>query len=230
MFALITGASEGIGWACAQKLAEEGYNLILAARNEDKLLRRAEELVEINPEIEVYVHAGNLTDQTKLVELASLISTEEIALHVLINNVGQYMEDSVLDEHNQLYKSLQINLVTPVNLTALLWKDIAAHKGHIFNIGSILSRDVRTEAASYTMAKHALRAWNKMLGEELRPRGVKVTGIFPASVYTKAWEGSPVDSALLIDPEDIASLISQNLKSGFQAVQSEIFIDTISGL
>lgn len=89
MFALITGASEGIGWATAQKLAEEGYNLIIAARNEEKLLRRAEELIEINSEIEVYVHAGNLTDHMKLVELSSLISTEGIDLHVLVNNVGQ---------------------------------------------------------------------------------------------------------------------------------------------
>lgn len=229
MFALITGASEGIGWATAQKLAEEGYNLIIAARNEEKLLRRAEELIEINSEIEVYVHAGNLTDQMKLVELSSLISTEGIDLHILVNNVGQYMEDSVLDESNQLYKSLQINLITPVNLTALLWKDIAENKGHIFNIGSVVSTELRKEAASYTMAKHALRAWNKMLAEELKPKGVKVTGIYPASVYTKSWEDSPVDPSLLIDPEDIATCISNTLKTGYQANTTEIFIETMSG-
>ncbi len=229
MYALITGATEGIGWACAQKLAEEGYSLILAARNEEKLLRRADELIGINPEIDVYVHAGNLTDHAKVVELATLISIENIDLHVLVNNVGNYSEDSVLDEHNQLYKSLQINLITPVSLTALLWKDLAATKGHIFNIGSIMSREIRPEAASYTMAKHALRAWNKMLAMELKPKGVKVTGIYPASVYTKSWENSGIDSGLLIDPEDIARCISAALKSGRQANQTEIFIETMSG-
>jgi short-subunit dehydrogenase len=83
----------------------------------------------------------------------------------------------------------------------------AAERGMIVNISSINGLAADQHAAAYSISKHALKAWNDALREELRNSGIRVTAFYPGPVNTSSWEGLPVDHQAMIQAEDIAELV-----------------------
>lgn len=216
--ALVTGAGRGIGRAVTEYLLKSGYRTVAVARTE-KDLRTLDTYNNVLPFV------ADLTQAADRVRLAEFCRVQNIGPQVLVNNAGAYFTDDVFSEPSALQANLDINLIQARELTALLWSGIKAAEGaHIFNMVSVLGRTVRPEAASYTMAKHAMAAYNKLLFREGRKQNVKVTGIFPASVYTSAWEGSGVDASHLLTPEDIVKTIDYCLSLSSAAVPDEIHL------
>lgn len=216
--ALVTGAGRGIGHAVAKYLLKSGYRTVAVARTENDL-RTLDTYGHVLPFV------ADLNQAADRARLAEFCRAQGIGPQVLVNNAGAYFMDDVFSEPSALQANLDINLIQVRELTALLWNGIKATKGaHVFNMVSILGRAVRLEAASYTMAKHAMAAYNKLLFREGRKHKVKVTGIFPASVYTSAWEGSGVDATHLLAPEDIAKTVGYCLSLSPAAVPDEIHL------
>lgn len=134
--------------------------------------------------------------------LAAYVLNENLVPDVLVNNAGFYLPDTVSSLPSALDQNLNSNLIQVRELTALLWESLLKRKNaYVFNIVSVLGKQIRPEAASYTIAKHGLAAYNRLLFKEGKKQNVKVTGIFPASVYTAAWEGSGVNPDWLIKPK-----------------------------
>lgn len=217
--ALVTGAGRGIGKTVAEYLLKDGYKTVAVSRSEKDLLRLST-YGDVLPFVGDITHAD---DRKKLVEFCR---ENNIAPHVLVNNAGRYFPDDVLTPNSTFQSSLEINLIQIRELTALLWNGIQSSKnGHVFNIVSVLGKSIRLEAASYTMSKHALAAYNKLLFQEGKKQGVKVTGIFPESVYTSSWDGADVDPEKLIATTDIAKLIMACISLSPAAVPEEIYLN-----
>ena len=94
--------------------------------------------------------------------------------------------------------------------------------GYVFNILSVLAKEVRTSAAAYTISKHALKALNDLLREELRPYSIKVCAIYPGSVNTSSWDGISADRESMVQPKDIADFIKNSVTGSKNAFVEEI--------
>ena len=187
--------------------------------------RTEKELVVLAKYGEVIPFVCDLTDASGRKKLADFCRQKQIQVQVLVNNAGAYLPDDVITHPSSLQQNLDINLIQVRDLTAMFWTEMKNDdEGYVFNIVSVLGKNIRREAASYTMAKHALSAYNQLLFAEGRKCGIKVTGIFPSSVYTSSWDGSGVDPAQLIASSDIAKIVLSCLSLSTAAVPDEIHI------
>ncbi len=207
--ALITGATKGMGRSIAEKLAECGYNLLLAARNGQALAALKKQLETQRPDIHVAYFACDFSEPEQLSKLLAWIEDQGKDVDILINNVGIFKPVSVLDESDEDFnRQMQVNYVTPHRLSRAVGKRMRQNRrGHIFNISSIASREPVSTAGTYTVTKFAVRGLTHVLREELRPYDVKVTEIIPGSTLTASWEGTEIPADRFILPADIAEAI-----------------------
>ncbi len=208
MNALITGATKGIGRAIALKLAENGYNLSICARNEKELNDFAVELQGFG--IQVVYLAVDVSDQLAVKRYCEFTAKELGHIDVLVNNVGTFIPGSLLDEDEASFDlQLQLNLYTPYHLSRFFGKMMRERSfGHIFNICSVASKEIVANAGSYCVTKAALYSLNNVLRQELTPYNVKVTAVLPGSTYTASWEGTVLPKEQFVQPEDIANTIN----------------------
>ena len=205
MSAIITGASKGLGNYLAGFLAEKGHDLHLIARSES-LLSELKLSLEAKHKVEVFIYPCDFNDENQLIQLSKRLA-ELNPIDLLINNVGAFefggLQDSSLD---QLNKMLNINLKAAFLISkAVIPLYHKAQKGHIFNIGIIVTEVPRADVAAYTISKFALNGFTKVLREELRPHKVKVTEFIPGSINTSSWEGvEDVPKNDFVQPKDIA--------------------------
>lgn len=220
--AIVTGAGRGIGKSVSEHLLREGYKTVGISRTKKDLESLAGHALFLP-------FAGDLTDPAIRNEILEFCKSENIIPDVLVNNAGLYSRDTAVSLPSQLVDSLEINLTQVREFTALFWPRMVENKtAHIFNIISVLGVSIRSEAASYTISKHALSAYNKLLVQEGKKQGIKVTGIYPASVYTPAWEGTGVDPGKLISSDDIAKTILYALSLSQAAAPEAIHIGCMS--
>ncbi|MFN4233176.1 MAG: SDR family oxidoreductase [Bacteroidia bacterium] len=227
MTVLISGATKGIGRAIALACASKGYDLALGARNSNELIALKKELQIQNPKIKISAFSVDFTNCSQISEFVNLVLKEHPKIDVLINNVGSYKEDNVATSNYFLEEMLDINLKSAYYLTKSLLPHFKSGDC-IINICSILSKNVRKGAVSYTISKHALYGFNNALREELREKKIKVTAIIPGSVSTASWDGIPVNREELIQPEDIAKAAIFAINCSPNTVIEEIIIRPIN--
>lgn len=227
--ALITGASKGIGKAIALALANEGYDLALCARSMEGLVELEDEIQKKNPAVKVFLKTCDFSLDKEVEALAKWTEKMFTDLDVLVNNVGIYEQVSLLKEGpNVLKDQMQVNFYTPHYLCTYFGQIMRdARKGHIFNVTSIASREPVVAAGSYSITKSALSALTKVLREELREFGVKVTEVIPGSTLTASWEGTELPANQFIWPEDVAKVILTSLSMSFGANIDEVIIKPV---
>ncbi len=218
---LITGASQGLGEAIATQLAQKGHSLILIARNKEKLERISEKL-SLNTTVKIIAADLSLTSSIKNIAESF---TKEDSPDVLINNLGIFRPGKASNlKIEEIKAQLELNLYVAVQLTNELLPHFKAKgKGQVFNIGSVASHSAISTSAAYSISKHALKAWNDSLREEVREDGIKVTSIFPSSINTSSWKGvKGVDTSKMIQKEDIAQLIATMIELGDATLIEEV--------
>lgn len=179
-WALITGASSGIGAATARALAQQGVSLILVARRLEQLKVLAESLRQVEVRI---------LDLDIRSDLRPLKNIPEINLvDILINNAGlakgvDKFQDAKLEDCEQMFATNVDGLmkVTRLVLPAM----IKNRKGHVVNVGSVAGRWVYPGGAVYCATKFAVRALSEGLRMDLAGTGVRVTNIEPGMVATE---------------------------------------------
>ena len=184
---IITGASRGIGKAIAKKLAENGANIILAARNPETLQAAVAEIKE-TADVKVL---GVPTDVSRLEDLKNLseIALKEFGtIDVLINNAGvssQYpFEKQPLEDIEKLAHTNYLGYVRLIRL--VIPHMIERKQGAIINMvsGSTLCDPIPKTFLTYSSLKVGLKAFLKGLFWEMREHGIKVTSILPGVVAT----------------------------------------------
>lgn len=220
--AVVTGSTRGIGKAVAEMLAASGYGLWLSARKEAELTELQKNIVASN-DVSVHISSVDFAQRSQSISYGELLSSQMERVDVLVNNVGIFIPDELTSNTQNLEPHMAVNFHAPYEITQhLLPKFIAQGRGHIFNICSVVSRSPREDAATYTIAKSALYAYTQVLQKTLRKHGVKVTAIFPGSVYTSSWDGVDIDGKQLIQPSDIAETIRTALALSPSALPTEI--------
>ena len=183
----ITGATSGIGQACAEKYASENYNLILTGRRAGRLLELKNHLEE-KFSIKVITLCFDVQNRADVFNHINSLTAEWQQIHILINNAGLALGKEAFDEADM--DDWETMLQTNVN--GLLYVSRAVlpfmkktGNGHIINIGSIAGKEVYENGNVYCASKFAVDALNKSMRIDLLKHGIKVTGIHPGAVETE---------------------------------------------
>lgn len=183
--AFITGASSGIGEACARLFAQHGYNLILNARREDRLTQLQSELAEITS---CHILVFDVRDKAAVKAQIEALPEAWKNISVLVNNAGlasglSHFYDGDTDDWDTMIDTNIKGLLYVSRTVAPLM--IAQGHGHIINIGSIAGKEVYDKGNVYCSTKHAVDALNRAMRLELSAHGVKVTAVNPGAVETE---------------------------------------------
>ena len=185
--ALITGASRGIGLAIARALAAEGCNLILTSRDEKALKTIGRELSR--KKIRVLTRPCDVRDPYSVDDLFRSIRHEFRRIDILINNAGIAHANLTVDKLP--YPVWKDVLATNLDGTFLITQAALAlipRGGTIVNNLSIAATRVFAGSAAYNTSKHAALGLTNTLREELRPRGIRVIGLFAGATDTEIWK------------------------------------------
>jgi len=206
MKAIISGATRGIGKAIAQNLAALDYDLVLLARTEADLQDLKAELS--NGKITIDTISLDLSNEEELEGLQDHLQAQS-NIDLLVNNLGSYLMDNPSNlKSSDLKVMLETNLYSAIGLTQLTLPLLEETTSPlIVNIGSVMSIQAEEIATSYSISKHAFKAWNDALREEVRPKNIKVTCIYPGAVNTSSWDGIAADKTAMIQAEDIAKMV-----------------------
>jgi NADP-dependent 3-hydroxy acid dehydrogenase YdfG len=181
--AIITGASSGIGRETAILLAKEGVEVVLAARRLNALKELAKEIGSAN------FQACDVTDKSDCQDLITFARTLGDAYPVLINNAG-FADFKPFGQANldSLEKEIGTNLLGPLYLchAALPWMLQAG--GQIVNVLSVVVTRTFPGSAGYSVGKVGLQTLGRILAEEYRREGVRVTNLIPGSTDTPLWD------------------------------------------
>ena len=197
--ALITGASKGIGLACARELATLGADLLLVAREEDHLESVRAELSEEFAAREVLAFAADLTDAEQRLELFDWVRDLDTPLSLLVNNAGGNVKKPALDYALEEVRELvELNLLSAFEISRLAHPHLAEHvNAAIVNVASVSGiTHVRT-GAPYGMTKAALAQLTRNLACEWAEDGIRVNAVAPWYIRTQRTEGALADADYL---------------------------------
>ncbi len=216
---LITGATAGIGAACAQAFAAQGYDLILVARRENILKAQAQDLISKH-NVQVKTITADVRDKENIKYVLETLPEQWKQVGVLINNAGLSQGLDPIDKGDVGDWDVMID----TNVKGLLYVTkvvsgwmVKNKAGHIVNIGSIAGKEVYPNGNVYCATKHAVDALSKSMRIDLLPHGIKVTAIHPGMVETEfsivRFKGDETRAAKVYDgliplmAEDIADAI-----------------------
>ncbi|MEW5868579.1 MAG: SDR family oxidoreductase [Chloroflexota bacterium] len=184
--ALITGASSGIGLELARLFAADGYDLALAARNQDKLEKVAQDLRSAHG-VRVAVIPTDLGRPGAAIEIVAHLLQQGIEIDVLVNNAGTQVYALFAEADSQrLVDMLQVNITALVQLTHLLLPGMLRRKrGRILNLGSTGSFVPGPLNAVYCASKAFVLSFTEAIAAELDGTGVTVTALCPGATQTE---------------------------------------------
>jgi short-subunit dehydrogenase len=184
-YILITGASSGIGLEMAKLLAAKNFNLILVARNEDKLLKLQQEIKNLF-KIEVKYLLYDLSEPNSAADLYLETKEHNYTITGLINNAGFGEYGNFIEMPlNKDEEMIAVNITALVGLTKLFGADMAKEgKGRIMNVASLLSFLPFPYYSVYSATKSFVLAFTETVAAELDVTGVIVTALCPGTVET----------------------------------------------
>ena len=219
---IISGGSQGIGKALVKKFLENGFQVFTCARNAEKLESLKRELN--HPLLHTFV--ADLSDKKQVSNFAQWILNQETKIDVLINSAGYFLPGQIQNEEDGVLESqIEANLFSAYHLTkAILPSMQKSNSGHIFTICSTASITAYTAGGSYCISKFALLGFTKVLREELKTQGIKVTAVLPGATLTPAWDGVNLPDSRFIPAEDVANTIFSASIMSTSTVIEEILI------
>ncbi len=197
--ALITGASKGIGAACARELAGLGADLLLVARDMGSLEELQYELEATHVDQQVRVFAADLSEHEERLALLDWVVDLGTDLHLLINNAGGNVTRDALDyQRDEIQSLIELNLLSAFELSRLLHSRLASHgRGAIVNVGSVSGMVHVRSGAPYGMTKAALHQLTRNLACEWAADGIRVNAVAPWYIRTRRTEDVLADPAYL---------------------------------
>ncbi|MCB2206712.1 MAG: SDR family oxidoreductase [Bacteroidetes bacterium] len=184
---LITGATAGIGLACAQRFAREGHDLIITGRRKERLEKIAADLRQ-ETGVQVWPLSFDITLVNEVRNAIESLPHEWKKIEILVNNAGlavglNTVQEGVIDDWERMIDTnikglLYISrVVTPIM--------IEQGSGHVINIGSIAGKEIYPNGNVYCATKHAVDALSKTMRIDLVKYGIRVSQIAPGAVETE---------------------------------------------
>lgn len=184
-YALVTGASSGIGYQYARQLAQKGYNLLIVS-NEAEAIAQKQQLLTQDYPVEVRALCRDLGTAGAAQELYGWCHEHQLEIEVLVNNAGVYHDRDFLEETSSFNETtINLHVLTPAMLTYYFARDmVRRHKGYILNMSSITSEIAVQRLALYSATKSFLKNFSRSLHIEVYHKGVYVTAVRPGAVDT----------------------------------------------
>jgi serine 3-dehydrogenase len=218
--ALITGASSGIGLSCARRFAEDGANLVLWARREDRLDRTAEEL-RGEYGVTVRVAAVDVRDRAAVNRAAEALEKDGLVPDILLNNAGLAAGLAKVHEGDpdDWDRMIDTNLKGLLNVTrAILPLMVKRNAGHVVNIGSTAGHQVYPSGNVYNATKYGVKALSEGMNLDVAGTRIRVSSVDPGHVRTEFAEvrfhGDRVRAGKLyegfqpLSPDDVADAVA----------------------
>lgn len=218
-YALITGATSGIGRELAKLFAQDNYNLVLVARSQDELARTAGELQQHG--IEVKTIAKDLFQRQAPFEVYDEIKSQGIQIEVLVNDAGQGQYGEFVDtDINRELDIIQLNVGAYVTFTKLYLKEmVARNDGKILQVASIASELPGPLQSIYHATKAFVLSFTEAIQEETKETNVTITALQPGLTDTDFFRKADMLQAKNVaegnpaSPADVA-------KDGYDALMS----------
>lgn len=187
-WALITGATSGIGWATAKALAAQGQNLLLTGRRSERLETLKNEIQKQYSSLEVRLACFDISDRFEVGEFLKAQQDILPQVEILVNNAGlalgtDKMQSANLDDWEIM---IDTNIKGMLFMTrALVAEMVKKNSGHIVNLGSVAGRWTYPGGGVYCATKFAVRALSEGLRMDLLGHNIRVTNIEPGMVHTE---------------------------------------------
>jgi short-subunit dehydrogenase len=211
---LITGASSGIGAVYADRFARRGHDLVLVARNRERLNGLAERL-RSETGVRVEVVQADLGDPADLARVEALAAGDE-RIGILVNNAGVATGGTFAEqEPDKVTAMIALNVTAPTRLShAVTERFLAKGSGAIINIASVVGLAPEFGMSVYGATKSFVLALSQAMQSELGPKGVYVQAVLPARTRTEIWDHVGVDANTLEGLMEVGDLVDAAL-AGF---------------
>lgn len=224
---VVTGGTEGIGFAIAEALGRAGAKVAICSRSETKVKRA----VSLLRDVDVHV-VGTTCDVSSPEDVSSfrdLVNEQLGQADILVNNAGlgyfASLEETTLEQFRQ---TMDVNVLGVFLVTQVFLPDLQRDPGgDIVNVVSLAGKNGFVRGSAYAASKHAVLGLSKCLMLELRQQGIRVTAICPGSVDTAFFDraGEELDNAdRVLRPEEIGELVKATLLMPRRAMVSELDI------
>jgi short-subunit dehydrogenase len=199
-YALITGATEGIGYELAKLFAGDGYNLILVARTEETLRQREQEFTQ-QYGIQVISIAKDLFQANAAFELYDEVKSRNVIVDVLVNDAGQGQYGLFVEQDiHRLTDLIQLNVTSLTVLTHLFLKDmVARNEGKVLQLASIASQLPGPWQAVYHATKAYVLSFTEALISELKDSAVTLTALQPGATDTDFFNKADMQESKILD-------------------------------
>lgn len=225
MNVIITGGTKGIGRAIADLLWKEGFNLAICARNQTDLDNMHNDFKDSEDQ-KLLTQSCDVSVKEDVLQFAEYVLSEWNKIDVLINNAGVFFPGVLIEEEDgTLEKMIDTNLYSAYHLTRKIAPIMIENgQGHIINMCSIASQIAYPNGGSYSISKFAMLGFSKVLREELKDKGVRVTSILPGATWSNSWAGADLPAERLMEANDIAIAVQAAIKMSHAAVMEEIIV------
>ncbi len=226
---LVTGGTRGIGKAIVLKFAEAGFNIMSCGRNQDQLDALKVELDALG--VQSYLETCDVRDKTSIRSFYTNAINRFGGVDVVVNNAGVYVPGSIQDEEDDTF---DLMMETNLNSTYYMCKQSIPHlkqssKPHLFNICSTASITPYINGGTYCISKYAQYGLTKVLREELKQDGIRVTAVLPGATLTSSWSGTELPASRFIEASSVAELIFATYQVSNQAVVEDLLVRPMEG-
>lgn len=219
-YALITGATEGIGYELAKLFARDGYNLVIIARSQNELNSVAYELEQYG--IEVITSSRDLFIKEEVFGLCEELEQKDIDIHILVNNAGQgiygLFKDTDLDRELDI---IHLNINAAIILTKhFLHKMLLRNEGKILNLASIASKTPGPWQSVYHATKAFILSFSEALRSELEGTNITVTALMPGPTDTDFFNKADMNASKVVQDKDSLADPAAVAKDGYNALMN----------
>ncbi|MCD4693386.1 MAG: SDR family oxidoreductase [Calditrichales bacterium] len=218
--ALITGASTGIGYELTKLFAKDGYDLVLTARNEQRLNQIKKEL-SLDYDIDIKIIAKDLSLSNAPQEIYEELQKAEITIDVLVNNAGFGLHGLfAASDLKAGLEMMQLNMVSLTHLTRLFLDGmIQRESGRILNVASTAAFQPGPLMAVYYATKAYVLSFSEALGNELKNSGISVTALCPGPTITEFQNRAGIGNSKLFKGNAVATMDAISVaRKGYQAL------------
>jgi short-subunit dehydrogenase len=216
-YAIVTGATQGIGKAIAEKFLSQGFSVAICARTLKDLHTVESDWKARFPAAEIIAHRADLSVKQDVLSFARQVLERFPVIDVLVNNAGLYFPGTLTGEpEGHMEALMNVNFFSAYHLTRQVVPTMQKkQKGHIFNICSVAALKAYPNGGAYSITKYALLGFSDNLRLELMP-DIKVTAICPGATMSRSWEGAGIPGDRMMAAEDVAEMAwsAYNLSAG----------------
>ncbi len=218
-YALITGATSGIGYELAKLFAGNQYNLILVARDQKQLELRANEFKAFGVEVKTLVK--DLFNREQTYSIYDEVMSSGLEVEVLVNDAGQGVYGEFKDtELERELAIIELNISAVVILTKAFLKDmLVRNSGKILNLASIASKAPGPWHSVYHGTKAFVLSFTEAIREELKDTGITVTALLPGATDTDFFNKAGMNESKIVQEGELDDPVKV-AKDGFEALMA----------